>query len=110
MDGLSIIKHLVLIYLSIFFFRCPSNFIGTRCEFDNPCVINPCLNSALCTPNPDDGTFECQCLEGFSGDLCNVTTLQACASLPCQNGATCSDVGESDFFCTCSSGMSDVKD
>ncbi|XP_072173130.1 uncharacterized protein [Diadema setosum] len=84
--------------------RCPSNYVGSRCEFPNPCTIDPCQNGAPCVPNDADGSFSCACPEGFSGTLCDVTELLGCASLPCQNGATCSDVGDNSYTCTCSSG------
>ena len=92
-------------FLVVPIFRCPSNFIGVLCEFDNPCTSNPCENSAVCLPTEINGSFECQCLDGFSGDRCQITDLLACASIPCLNGATCTDVGQNGYQCVCTTGL-----
>ena len=42
------------------------------CQFVSdidPCEPNPCHNGGLCLPE-DDGTFTCQCADGFSGETC----------------------------------------
>ena len=35
----------------------------------DPCEPNPCQNDGLCLPGKD-GSFTCQCVDGYSGDVC----------------------------------------
>ncbi|XP_041371279.1 neurogenic locus notch homolog protein 1-like [Gigantopelta aegis] len=35
----------------------------------NPCLSSPCKNSATCVDHKD-GTFHCQCMQGYGGVLC----------------------------------------
>ena len=39
------------------------------------------------TPGPDQ--FECQCVEGYEGDRCELMVTDECDPDPCQNGGTC---------------------
>ena len=39
--------------------------------FNLACVPNPCNNGGSCTDANADGTAECTCTGGFSGDTCN---------------------------------------
>nr|XP_054763787.1 fibropellin-3-like [Lytechinus pictus] len=50
------------------------------------CASDPCLNGSTCT-NVGTG-FECECLPGFFGTLCDMD-INECATFPCQNGGTC---------------------
>lgn len=43
--------------------------------------------------------FVCQCPPNYSGTYCEIS-LDACRSMPCQNGATCVNVG-ADYVCEC---------
>ena len=36
----------------------------------DPCEPNPCHNGGLCVPT--NGTFTCQCAEGYTGDKCEI--------------------------------------
>ena len=65
---------------------CHSGHYGPRCEHYNPCVLSPCLNGATCV-NQTDGTFHCNCAEGFEGHLCS--SIPGCP-LPCLNNGSCS--------------------
>ena len=39
------------------------------------------------TTEPDQ--FECQCVEGYEGDRCELMVTDECDPDPCQNGGTC---------------------
>ncbi|XP_063969437.1 uncharacterized protein LOC129282010 isoform X3 [Lytechinus pictus] len=75
-----------------------------QCEV-NPCFPNNCLNGGMCIPE-DDGTFQCVCVNGYTGFLCTIPP-DPCNSLPCSNGGTCSRIGQSTYFlCNCPVGYS----
>jgi len=57
----------------------------------------PCGQNGACTDG--DGTFICECSEGFEGDNCELETDE-CHPNPCGNGGECTD-GQSAFTCTC---------
>uniref|UniRef100_A0A3P8UNW3 Sushi, nidogen and EGF-like domain-containing protein 1 n=1 Tax=Cynoglossus semilaevis TaxID=244447 RepID=A0A3P8UNW3_CYNSE len=66
--------------------------------------LRPCLNGGQCiddciTGNP---SFTCSCLAGFSGRRCQIN-IDECASHPCQNGGSCTDLINS-FSCECPPG------
>ena len=48
------------------------------------------------TTGPDQ--FECQCVEGYEGDRCELMVTDECDPDPCQNGGTCT-VRHSWCFC-----------
>ncbi|CAN9502052.1 unnamed protein product [Ophioblennius macclurei] len=80
---------------------CPLGFSGVSCEVGpNNCQPNPCLNGGSCTAH--GLAFTCLCPPGFTGFTCDdMSSLSACAGLPCANQGTC--VGQSDgtFHCLC---------
>ena len=70
------------------------DFYGENCEHMKPCSQkpSPCgTNSKSCTDFDDFSGFSCECKEGWTGSLCDVAI--PCYSIPCQNNASCSDVG-----------------
>ncbi|PIK42628.1 hypothetical protein BSL78_20508 [Apostichopus japonicus] len=79
---------------------------GDTCSLPT-CSANPCKNSAACVNGPD-GSFQCQCLDGFGGDVCNVT-LTGCDGMTCNNGGTCvprySDLSGHNNSCLCDDGF-----
>lgn len=61
---------------------------------------NPCEHAGKCLNTL--GSFECQCLQGYTGPRCEID-VNECVSSPCQNDATCLDqIGE--FQCICMPG------
>ena len=100
---------------------CPVPFTGENCEIkhDLPCESNPCQNGR-CNDNlvvnfVEQMTYECECIEGWTGVDCE-RSIQPCASDPCQNGATCTEVQSENrslgtprmsltFRCTCVAGF-----
>lgn len=79
---------------------CHSGNYGRHCELYDPCVLTPCQNGATCR-NFVNGTYECQCLEGFEGENCIVPVGPACLhEEPCLNNGTCSKWITIFFLCS----------
>ena len=66
------------------------------------CASTPCLNSGTCTTDAVGGAV-CVCADAYTGDHCE-TERHECASMPCQNGASCMDMFGG-FVCLCSAGF-----
>lgn len=59
--------------------------------------LSPCIHALRCLNLM--GSFNCECVHGFTGQLCEVN-VNECASGPCMNGGTCIDlVGEHQCVC-----------
>jgi len=75
--------------------------LGLRCEKNiderasNPCVHGMCLDFY--------NKFECSCIPGWSGKLCDVE-INECETGPCKNGGYCTD-GIANYTCKCPSGF-----
>ena len=67
------------------------------------CTTRPgvCQNGATCANAV--GGFDCLCVNGFEGDLCE-TNVDDCAGGRCLNGGTCLDYVGS-FRCECPPGF-----
>ena len=51
-----------------------------------------------------NGTFTCECAEGYSGDLCD-EEIDGCLLMPCMLlNATCVNLGKGEFQCLCPQG------
>ncbi|CAL4063227.1 unnamed protein product [Meganyctiphanes norvegica] len=71
---------------------------------NSPCAQLPCQNQGSCRPT-DDVNFKCLCVEGFTGDHCEIR-IDPCQSQPCQGGSTCVSQSSDEFHCKCSPGRS----
>ena len=68
----------------------------------NKCQADaPCKNGGTCTPTTGGVGYTCNCASapGWTGSTC-ATSINDCASNPCQNGGECSD-GHMQYTCTC---------
>jgi Notch-like protein len=86
---------------------CPEGYIGDNCDevvIPDPCDPNPCQNEGFCLAL-DGGGFQCDCLEDFSGEFCEVSA-DPCDPSPCQNGGECSVSDAGDPTCACPEGFS----
>ena len=45
--------------------------------------------------------FRCDCHPAYSGATCETIIVDPCALDPCQNGGTCTNVGQSNYTCDC---------
>lgn len=62
---------------------------------------NPCKNGATCIPKAD-GSFECSCINGWTGPTCE-ENVDDCVNNPCLNNGTCIDKTGT-FQCLCPPG------
>ncbi|XP_076816428.1 uncharacterized protein LOC143462236 isoform X3 [Clavelina lepadiformis] len=71
-------------------------------EIENhPCVPSPCDINADCPFN--NGSYQCSCIPGFTGDGINCTDINECDSNPCDSNAICiNNLGS--YECECSPG------
>ncbi|XP_033106905.1 IgGFc-binding protein-like [Anneissia japonica] len=69
---------------------------------DNPCVPNPCNNSAECEVITDN-SYVCNCLDGFTGENCEF--VDPCTNNTCQNNADCKLLNETSYYCVCAYGF-----
>lgn len=76
------------------------------------CASSPCLNNGECIKTGRD--YTCKCNLNFTGSRCEtdlkykkenshikITNNNYCASLPCLNGATCSNKKSDSYECRC---------
>ena len=81
---------------------CPFGYTGSVCETSLFCESSPCLMGGTCTDHPETGGFTCTCITGLTGDQCE-SEMDECVEVPspCENGATCTDLGINSFSCAC---------
>ncbi|XP_053329703.1 protein crumbs homolog 2 [Spea bombifrons] len=104
---------------------CWPGYSGDHCNVDvNECAEEPCENGALCLERSNQSYYGselefrrefsysqavgyvCRCQPGFTGENCSVD-IDECASQPCQNGGTCTDLING-FSCHCVPGYTGV--
>lgn len=91
--------------------RCPSDFVGNRCQYPNPCSSSPCRNDGECQAVSHGNTFDirCRCRVGFTDRLCLTPSNHACMSSPCRNGGTCDLITLTAYRCRCPPGWSGMQ-
>jgi hypothetical protein len=67
-------------------------------------LLRPELRIDVTTLLPTTDYYECACDPGFTGSRCE-TNFDECASMPCENGGTCTDAAAG-YECLCSVGFS----
>uniref|UniRef100_W5U6J6 Protocadherin Fat 2 n=1 Tax=Ictalurus punctatus TaxID=7998 RepID=W5U6J6_ICTPU len=65
---------------------CPLQFMGTRCELNNPCASQPCGHGSLCVPKIE--AYICNCSEQIPGSRCELMK-EECSKDSCLNGFSC---------------------
>nr|CAD7408780.1 unnamed protein product [Timema poppensis] len=81
---------------------CDSEHTGVHCETElgsRLCENNPCQNNGTCLVSLMGDRYECECVQGFSGNDCEIN-INECLSNPCQHGGTCVD-GINSYSCLC---------
>ena len=67
-----------------------AGYMGGNCELEiNECESAPCYNGATCEDLV--GGYECQCVEQYYGDQCELKVDNCELNNTCLNGATCVD-------------------
>ncbi|XP_038319304.1 basement membrane-specific heparan sulfate proteoglycan core protein isoform X13 [Canis lupus familiaris] len=83
------------------------SFLGSRgvgqCYTSSPCERQPCQNGATCMP-AGEYEFQCLCLDGFKGDLCELEENPCQLREPCLHGGTCQGTR-----CLCPPGFSGLR-
>lgn len=67
----------------------------------------PCLNGGTCE-NLGPDSYQCACLEGYSGTDCEFDDDVCGHTAPCQNGATCNNTGPNAYSCECTEDFTGV--
>ena len=85
---------------------CLPDYNGTLCSD----VIDDCsiphqinCNNGDCVDGNE--TFSCSCYSGYNGSFCDIDTAP-CDPSPCENSATCLDLGPDQYECICMEGFS----
>lgn len=74
---------------------CREGYEGALCD-RLYCLIEPCRNDGICDHSD---VPECKCMPGYTGRYCEID-INECASAPCQNNGTCTDL-IADYKCDC---------
>ncbi|KAL7676433.1 hypothetical protein ACOME3_002686 [Neoechinorhynchus agilis] len=88
---------------------CKSGFIGSRCQFINPCATNHsylsvCLNGGRCIPIGSELTgyeAKCLCPSGYKGDFCENIFSAECTEQVCNGGVCQYRKNKTEIFCDC---------
>lgn len=99
---------------------CPTGFTGILCQNKNitmnmmdsgnslgPCFSVPCLHGGTCKETVNRSSYECICLPGVKGRLCEKDSKDECKSMPCLNGAVCKNL-PGKFECHCPYGLEGI--
>ena len=68
------------------------------CIDENECVDDPCAKKAICENSV--GSFQCTCLDGYTGDGFTCADVNECWQNPCQDITTCINFNGG-FRCGC---------
>ncbi|XP_077998686.1 agrin-like isoform X2 [Glandiceps talaboti] len=67
---------------------------------ENPCTAEPCKNGGVCVAS-DAESFQCTCVEPFTGPLCGDMFVDPCEGNMCVEGSTCKELPEGGYMCQC---------
>ncbi|CAG08131.1 unnamed protein product, partial [Tetraodon nigroviridis] len=87
---------------------CTDGYVGSSCQFHDPCTTAPCMNGGTCRASTKGNTvdFSCTCKLGFTDRHCQTPIIDACITSPCLNGGTCELEGLQTYKCRCPPGWS----
>ena len=83
---------------------CATGFTGADCVEVANCVGVNCSGNGQCVDGAD--TFTCNCVPGFTGELCQ-TNIDDCVGVSCSGNGRCVD-GADSFSCDCDPGFTGV--
>uniref|UniRef100_A0A7N8Y3W1 Neurogenic locus notch homolog protein 1 n=1 Tax=Mastacembelus armatus TaxID=205130 RepID=A0A7N8Y3W1_9TELE len=86
---------------------CQDGYLGSKCQFHDPCTTLTCMNGGTCHSTSRGNTvdFSCTCRPGYTDRRC-LTSINACTSSPCRNGGTCELENVQTYKCLCPPGWS----
>ncbi|KAH7701759.1 Fibropellin-1 [Aphelenchoides avenae] len=90
---------------------CPNGFNGTNCELvlpaDSICDSTPCNHGGICREtNTTQLGYECDCLDIWTGESCELFDACGDGQNPCENNSTCTILGpDNDYSCNCTAGF-----
>uniref|UniRef100_A0A0N5ARB9 Sushi, von Willebrand factor type A, EGF and pentraxin domain-containing protein 1 n=1 Tax=Syphacia muris TaxID=451379 RepID=A0A0N5ARB9_9BILA len=81
---------------------CPEGKKGQYCnEIIDYCEqLKPCLNNGTCISTMTEERYECDCIDGYTGKVCERKT-ESCTPNPCKNGGFCTVEEGRTYSCTC---------
>lgn len=92
---------------------CYDGWAGPRCSTPaaNACSARPCVNGGTCVTGTTPSTFQCRCIRGFTGTMCE--QVDACWNNPCRNGGSCVNqplgADDSQYSCSCRPGFTGTQ-
>lgn len=95
-------------FLPLCFLRCRDGYVGSSCQFRDPCASSPCTNGGSCRAVSKGNAvdFNCTCKLGFTDRRCLTPLNNVCVSSPCRNGGTCELQSLETYKCRCPPGWS----
>uniref|UniRef100_A0AAQ4PW40 Neurogenic locus notch homolog protein 1 n=1 Tax=Gasterosteus aculeatus aculeatus TaxID=481459 RepID=A0AAQ4PW40_GASAC len=87
---------------------CRDGYVGSSCQFRDPCASSPCTNGGSCRAVSKGNAvdFNCTCKLGFTDRRCLTPLNNVCVSSPCRNGGTCELESLETYKCRCPPGWS----
>ena len=85
---------------------CGPRWTGRHCDvfLGSLCNDTICKNGGVCKDTFDKNNYTCTCKPRYIGRNCELP-FNPCDSSPCEQGGTCSTLGDDDFQCSCPPGQ-----
>ena len=74
--------------------------ILVQCLLGKDCREVQCSNNGLCVKNSNE-TFSCQCLQGYTGPFCKLTSRNCDSSVCLDNGKCVQNILNNKITCVC---------
>ena len=111
-SGQNLLHYLQIFLISMFFFlfllAAQTTLVFSKIKFHTSLqfkIWTYLLKFQVFTKYLPDHSNRCDCVNHYTGQYCE-TAPPPCKLEPCQNGATCTDVDETNYRCNCPAGLS----